>query len=96
MPLKVITQNKPAELIASFQSWTRIHLQVRDANTVYFSRSRVDIETPGPQGLQQGIAIQQASGIISLPWIGPLYMYGSAPNCLIQIEIFPEGVNLDR
>lgn len=96
MPLKVITNNKPAELIASFDSWTRIHLQVRDANTVYFSRSRPDIETPGPGGLQQGLSVTQADGIVSLPWIGTLYMVGSAPNCAIQIEIFPEGVNVGR
>ena len=96
MALKAISNTKPAELIASFEVWTRIHLQVRDANNVYIGRTRSDIETPGPNGLQQGILLNQASGIVSLPWIGTLYAIGSAQNSLIEIQIFPEGVNIGR
>jgi hypothetical protein len=94
--LKAIGNAGQAELQASFEVWTRIHLQVRDANSIYISRSRSDIESPGPNGLQQGLLLTSALGIVSIPWIGPLYAKGSAQNSLLQLEIFPEGVNIAR
>jgi hypothetical protein len=96
LALKAASNVKPAELVASFEVWTRIHIQVRDANTIYIARTRSDIETPGPNGQQQGLSITAAAGIVSLPWIGTLYWLGSAPNTLVDIEIFPEGVNVGR
>jgi hypothetical protein len=96
MPLKAIGNVKPAEILASFDSWTRIHLQVRDGNSIFIGRTRSDLETPGPGGLQQGLLLTQASGIVSLPWIGTLYAFGSAQNSLLDFEIFPEGVNIGR
>lgn len=96
MPLKAIGNVRPAELIASFETWTRIHLQVRDNNSIYISRTRSDIETPGPGGLQQGLLLTSVAGIVSIPWIGTLYAIGSAQNSLLNFEIFPEGVNIGR
>jgi hypothetical protein len=94
--LRNIKNVNPAELIASFEAWTRIHLQVRDASTIYFGNKRNDLETIGPGGVQGGLSITLADKIISIPWIGPLYMLGSNPNSLIEIAIFPSGVDLGR
>jgi hypothetical protein len=94
--LRNIKNSTPAELIASFEAWTRIHLQVRDASSVYFGNKRNDLEVLGPGGQQGGLSITQAAGIVSLPWIGPLYMIGSNPNSLIEIAIFPSGVDIGR
>jgi hypothetical protein len=95
VPLKNIN-NQKAQLMASFETWTRIHLQVRDASTVYFENNKTDLETAGPGGQQGGLAITSADKIQSLPWIGPLYMLGSNPNSLVQISIFPNGVDIGR
>ena len=96
MGLRAAQNTNPAELIASFDTWTRIHVQVRDANTLYISRTRGDLEVPAVGGQQGGLSFTAASGIVSLPWIGTLYVKGSAPNSLYNIEIFPEGVNIGR
>ena len=88
--------NTKARLIAQFDTWTRIHLQVRDASTVYVANNKNDLETAGPGGQQGGLSIAAAAGIVSLPWIGPLYMLGSNPNSLIEIAIFPNGVDIGR
>lgn len=95
MALKNIN-NVKAQLMAQFDTWTRIHLQVRDASTIYFANNRPDLETAGPGGQQGGLAITSADKIQSLPWIGPLYMLGSNPNSLIEIAIFPAGVDIGR
>lgn len=86
----------PAQLIASFEAWTRIHLQVRDASTVFIANKRNDLEVAGPGGQQGGLSLVAAAGIVSLPWIGPLYVLGSNPNSLIEIAIFPIGVDIGR
>ena len=96
MALRNITNHTPAELIASFEAWTRIHLQVRDASSIYIGNKRNDLETQGPGGQQGGLQLTQALGIVSLPWIGPLYMIGSNPNSLIEIAIFPTSVETGR
>lgn len=96
MALQNISNVAPARLVASFDAWTRIHLQVRDASTIYLANNRPDLETAGPGGQQGGLAITQASGIVSLPWIGPLYLLGSNPNSLVEIAIFPEGKIIGR
>lgn len=88
--------NTKARLIASFEAWTRIHLQVRDASTVYLANNKVDLETAGPGGQQAGLALTAALGIVSIPWIGPLYMLGSNPNSLIEVAIFPTGIDIGR
>lgn len=95
MALKNVN-NVKAQLMAQFDTWTRIHLQVRDASTVYLANNRPDLETQGPGGQQGGISITSAAGIVSLPWIGPLYMLGSNPNSLIEVAIFPSGVDIGR
>lgn len=96
MPLYNATNKTPATLRASFSSWTRIHIQVRDASTIYLSNRRETLELPGPNGQQGGLSITSAMGIISLPWIGPLYDFGSNPNSLFDLEFFPEGVEIGR
>ena len=96
MALKNIPNRTPATLIASFEAWTRIHLQVRDASTVYVANNRTDLETAGPGGQQGGLSLTAAAGIVSIPWIGPLYMFGSNPNSLIEVAIFPNGVDIGR
>jgi hypothetical protein len=96
MALYNIPNKTPATLIASFEAWTRIHLQVRDASTVYIRNKRNDLELPGPGGQQGGLSLNLASGVVSIPWIGPLYMFGSNPNSLIEVAIFPSGVDIGR
>lgn len=96
MGLRNIKNTTPAELVGQFESWTRIHLQVRDASTIYFGTKRNDLEVAGPGGQQGGLSITQADKIVTLPWIGPLYMIGSNPNSLIEIAIFPSGVDIGR
>jgi len=96
MALRNINNTSPAELLAQFDAWTRVHLQVRDASTVYIARDRNTLEVAGPGGQQGGLSITSAVGIVSLPWIGPLYALGSNPNSLIEIAIFPAGVDIGR
>lgn len=96
MALWNIPNKAPATLIASFEAWTRIHLQVRDASTVYIANKRVDLEVLGPGGQQGGLSITSAAGIVSLPWIGPLYLFGSNPNSLIEIAVFPLSIETGR
>lgn len=92
MPIKVIGNTVPAVLIASFRTWTKFHVQVRNANTLYLGTNRGDIENSGPQGLQQGLSLTQGQGIVSLEWTGDLYVLGSAPNTVFDIETFPETI----
>jgi len=96
MSLQNIPNRNPAVLFASFEAWTRIHLQVRDASSVYIANKRSDLELPGPGGQQGGLQLTQAQGIVSLPWIGPLYLLGSNPNSLIEIAVFPTSVETGR
>ena len=96
MALWNIPNKTPATLIASFEAWTRIHLQVRDASTIYVANKRTDLEVAGPGGQQGGLSITAAAGIVSIPWIGPLYLFGSNPNSLIEVAVFPSGVDIGR
>lgn len=96
MALYNIPNRTPATLIASFESWTRIHLQVRDASTIFVANKRNDLEIAGPGGQQGGLSIALAAGIVTLPWIGPLYLFGSNPNSLVEIAIFPSGIDIGR
>ena len=90
MPLRPFGNTVPAIELARFDKWTRIHIQVRDANTIYLGRTRNDLEQPTSGGQQAGLAITQAMGIQSLAWIGSLFLIGSAPQTLVDYEIFPE------
>lgn len=90
MPLDIVNAGVPAKKYTTFGNWTRIHVQVRDASTIYLSTGRKELEVPGPGGIQGGLAITQASGIISLVWKGELYIVGSNPQSLYDIETFDE------
>jgi hypothetical protein len=90
------TNVKPAQLVTTFEAWTRVHFQVRDASSVYIANKRSDLELAGPGGQQGGLALTAALGIVTLPWLGPLYILGSNPNSLIEIAIFPTAVDIGR
>lgn len=94
--LKNYSNKTPAELVAQFDTWVRVHVQVRDASTIYLARTRNELEVAGPGGQQGGLAINAAAGIVSLPWIGPLYVIGSNPNSLVEFTIFAPGVDIGR
>jgi hypothetical protein len=94
--LKTVTNVTPAQLIAQFDAWVRVHIQVRDANIVYLSTNRPDLEVLGQGGQQGGLAIDKNAGIVSIPWIGPLYALGSAPNVQVEFALFSPGVDIGR
>jgi hypothetical protein len=90
MPLDVVNNTVPAKKYNSFANWTRIHVQVRDASTIYLSADRKSLEVLGPGQIQGGLAITQASGVVSLVWKGDLFIMGSNPQSLYDIETFDE------
>jgi hypothetical protein len=97
MGITVVGNTNPAKLEAQFDNWTYIHVQVRDASTIFLSRDRVGLETPGPNGLQGGLTIAAADGIKTLRWIGKLFIKGSNPQSIYDVEAFddiPEQVNV--
>lgn len=92
MPITVFPNTSPAVKILETRVWTRVHIQVTDANTFYISSSRKLLESPGPNGLQQGLAITKLMGIVTLPWIGELWGIGSAAQTIVDIEtLIPPG-----
>ena len=88
--LDMVTNISPAKLYMTFKNWTRIHIQVRDASTIYLSTGRKALEVPGPGAIQGGLAITQTSGIVSLVWKDDLFIFGSNPQSLYDIETFDE------
>jgi len=75
--------------------WTRVHVQVLDGNTLFLSRDKKSLETVGTGGLQQGLQIVKANGIVTLPWIGDMWGIGSAPNTVTNVEVMdPPGAGV--
>jgi hypothetical protein len=90
MPLRQFSNVTPAQKVGEYARWTRVHLQSRDANTLYISKDRHVLENPGPNGLQQGLTITQPAGIVSLVWKGELWGLGSAASTIVDVEDFDE------
>jgi hypothetical protein len=91
MGMDFVSNTTPAKKLGEFRNWTRFHIQVRDASTVFLANTRNALEVPGIGGAQGGLAITSASGIISLNWYGELYAIGNNPVSVYDIEIFEDA-----
>lgn len=97
MGLTVVSNINPAKLEAQFDNWTFIHVQVRDASTLFLATTRTALEVPGPNGLQGGLTVVAADGIKTFRWFGKLFVKGSNPQSVYDIEVFddvPEQVSV--
>lgn len=90
MGLDIVSNTTPVKKVASFNNWTLVHIQVRDASTIFLSNNRKALEVPGPGASQGGLAITAADGIKSLNWIGDLYITGSNIQSLFDLETFDD------
>jgi len=64
----------------------RVHIQVIGANTVRVGTACNELQQP-VAGINQGLSIVAADGIVSLWWSGELWVIGSAPNTFFDIEV---------
>jgi len=99
MGLTMATNTNPAKLEAQFDNWTFIHVQVRDASTIFLATNRNALEVPGPNALQGGLTVVSADGVKTFRWIGKLFVKGSNPQSVYDIEIFddvPEQVSVSK
>jgi hypothetical protein len=85
-----VSNTSPVKKFSNFPNWTRIHVQVRDASTIFLATGRNTLEVPGAGGTQGGLAVTQAMGIVSLVWRGDLFISGSNPQSLYDIETFED------
>jgi len=91
MPLDEVGNANPAKKYTHFDYWTKIHVQVRDASTIFLSTNRKALEVPGPGPTQGGLALTGAGVIFTLDWKGDLWIIGSNPQSLYNIETFEDA-----
>lgn len=90
MGLETVNDQNPVKKETHFDNWTWLHIQVRDASTIFLARTRAALEVPGPGATQGGLAITAALNIVTLRWLGDLFIKGSNPSCLYNIETFED------
>jgi hypothetical protein len=68
--------------IANFPCWQFLMVQVIGPNTVYLAEDADELKQISDSGnvLNDGIQINQASGLVPLWWLGELWVAGSVPN----------------
>jgi hypothetical protein len=68
--------------VANFPCWQFIMVQVIGPNTVYLAEDADELKQVSDSGnvLNDGIQINQASGLVALWWLGELWTAGSAAN----------------
>lgn len=97
MGLTVVSNLNPAKQEGQFDNWTFFHIQVRDASSIFLATTRTALENPGPNSLQGGLTVVAADGIKTFRWLGKLWVKGSNPQSVYDIEVFddtPEQVSV--
>jgi hypothetical protein len=78
-----------AHLHANVDQTSFLTVQVRGPNSVRLGRTRQELITPLPgSGSEQGIVVTSALPF-QQPWFGPLWLIGSAPNTVADVQISP-------
>jgi len=84
----IVTLNQPdkATRLAILRSWCCVHVLVSGVGTVWFSKTRADLETQ-VMGTRGGLPVVSADGIISLWWFGELWAIPSVGNTRVNLEM---------
>lgn len=64
-------------LLASFQCWQYVTIQVIGGQTLYLSENDTSLMGADDSGLIEALQINQAAGIVQLWWKGDLWAAGS-------------------
>jgi hypothetical protein len=75
--------------IANFMCWQFVGIQVIGPNTIFIAEDADELKQVSDSGnvLNDGIQINQASGLQWFWWLGELWVAGSAPNTQFILQI---------
>lgn len=90
MSLRILSDvdgaGKPSvELLGTYRHWTMVHLQVYGPQTLRIAKDRGSLSMQ-LAGLNGGLSIVAADGIVSRWWRGELWGTGSGSNTTVDIE----------